>query len=555
MTKLKFDFPNGSSVYFEEGTTLFNVLESFQNDSLPLVLAKVNGKYYELTNKAFEGGFVEPVYTDVALGARVYSRTLQFVLIRAIHYLYKDLGITIEHSLSKGLFCELKNPDKSNYELKDSDIELIKSKMQELINKDIKIKKVTMAREEAIKIFNEYGLLDKANLMKQLKADNVKLYELDGVYDYFYGAMAYKTGILKTFDVMKYLSGFILRFPVEADPYNIPEFHERKKLSKIFHETETWGDILEVPDVAALNNKVTDGDINNIIRVNEALHEKKIAYIADMIYDRKDVKFVLIAGPSSSGKTTFARRLSVQLRVNGIVPIPISLDDFFVDREKTPKDENGEYDFESIYALDLELFNNVLTGLLNGKEVNLPTFNFRTGKREWLGEKISLPKNGVLVIEGIHGLNEILTKSIPKENKFKIYISALTQLNLDCHNRIATTDVRIIRRIVRDYLTRGYGGEDTLKMWPSIRRGEEKNIFVFQEEADVMFNSTLVYELCVLKKYALLELEKIEEISPVYYEALRLKSFLHFFKEVPKELVPDNSLLREFIGGSCFYKY
>ena len=289
--------------------------------------------------------------------------------------------------------------------------------------------------------------------------------------------------------------------------------------------------------------------------VSEALHEKKIAQIADMINERKETKVVLIAGPSSSGKTTFANRLSVQLRVNGHVPIPISLDDYFVDREHTPKDENGEYDFESVYSLDLELFNSNLSGLLKGEEVEIPSFNFKKGEREWVGHKLTLPSNGILLIEGIHGLNPILTSSILDKQKFKIYISALTQLNLDNHNRIATTDIRRVRRIVRDYLSRGYGAEETLKMWPSIRRGEERNIFVFQEEADVMFNSTLVYELCVLKRYALEELDKISPDSSVYLEASRLKSFLGFFKEIDKDYVPMNSILREFIGGSVFYKY
>lgn len=274
-----------------------------------------------------------------------------------------------------------------------------------------------------------------------------------------------------------------------------------------------------------------------------------------MIHDRKEVKVVLIAGPSSSGKTTFCKRLGIQLRVNGYIPIPISLDDYFVDREKTPLDEDGKPDFESLYALDLDLFNKQLNDLLQGKEVEVPKFNFRTGKREEHGEKLSLPKNGIILIEGIHGLNDMLTSTIPAENKFKVYISALTQLNLDDHNRIATTDVRKIRRIVRDFLSRGYGGEQTLMMWPSIRRGEERNIFVFQEEADIMFNSTIVYELCVLKRFALEELSKIQPSSPVYYEAKKLKTFLSFFKEVDTSLVPENSILREFIGGNCFYKY
>ncbi len=274
-----------------------------------------------------------------------------------------------------------------------------------------------------------------------------------------------------------------------------------------------------------------------------------------MISERKEVKIVLIAGPSSSGKTTFANRLAIQLRVNGHIPIPISLDDYFIDRELTPKDENGDYDFESIEALDLELFNKDLNKLLRGEEISVPTFDFKEGKRKWTGNKVSMPKNGILIVEGIHGLNDKLTQSIDSNNKFKIYISALTQLNIDNHNRISTTDVRMIRRIVRDFLSRGYSGENTLSMWASIRRGEEKNIFTFQEEADVMFNSTLVYELCVLKKYAIEELSKINDDSPVYYEALRLISFLNFFKEVDTDMVPENSILREFIGGSCFYKY
>jgi uridine kinase len=431
----------------------------------------------------------------------------------------------------------------------------IKVKMREIINKDLPIKKVEFSKKEAIEVFTKYKMEDKLRLLNSISIDTVKLYEIDGRYDYFYGSMAYSTGVLRYFDLMCYDSGFILRYPTENSPTVIPEFVEQEKLAKIFYETEQWGNILGVGDVGSLNAKVDNGDIISIIHAAEAFHEKKIAYIADMIHERKNNRLVLIAGPSSSGKTTFARRLGVQLRVNGYLPIPISLDDYFVNRERTPKDQNGEYDFESIYALDLELFNEHLEALLRGDEVELPSFNFRKGQREWNGEKIKLPDNGVLVVEGIHGLNEMLTSSIPKENKFKVYISALTQLNLDNHNRIATTDVRMIRRIVRDFLSRGYGGEQTLKMWPSIRRGEEKNIFVFQEEADVMFNSTLVYELCVLKKYALEELKKITPESPVYYEALRLISFLNFFKEVDMKAAPDNSILREFVGGSVFYKY
>jgi uridine kinase len=551
MDKLKIKIKD-KELLVEKGTVLYKIIKdnSLEGD-IPVALAKVNRNYYELLSTLEEEGEFEVIDITNTVGMKAYTRTLQFVLIKAVLDLFPQAKITIEHSLSKGIFGEIHKQTP----LCEKDIIKIKNKMKELINKDIIIKKVCFKKEDVIKIFSDYKMEDKVGLLKYVNAETIKLYELDGRYDYFYGSMIYSTGALKIFDLLYYEPGFLLRYPMQSDPLNIPKFIEHKKLSKIFYETEQWGNILDVGDVGSLNNKVESGEMIDIIRVAEALHEKKIAYIADMISERKDSKIVLIAGPSSSGKTTFARRLGIQLRVNGIIPIPISLDDYFVDRDNTPKDENGNFDFESIYALDLELFNHNLGNLLQGKEVEIPRFNFKKGSREWLGEKIKLPNNGIIIIEGIHGLNEMLTSSIPKENKFKIYISALTQLNLDNHNRISTTDVRIIRRIVRDYLSRGYGGEDTLKMWSSIKRGEEKNIFVYQENADVMFNSTLVYELCVLKQYALKELEKIDSKSLVYNEALRLKTFLHFFKDVDINLVPDNSILREFIGGSCFYKY
>lgn len=552
MGKLSLNLSNGKNIEVEKGTVLFNIFkENYKEQELPIVLAKVNEKYSEFTRGIEESGSFQIIDIRTNIGMKTYIRTLQFVLITAVLELFPEAQITIEHALSKGLFGEIHK----NSPLNISDVEAIKSKMQEIIEKDIPIKKLSVPKAEAERIFSEYKMSDKLRLLKHVNIENVKLYELNGRFDYFYGSMAYSTGVLKYFDLVYYEPGFILRYPSESKPTEIPKFIEYKKLAKIFYETEQWGNILGVGDVGSLNEKVHSGEIRNIIQVAEALHEKKIAYIADMISDRHETKLVLVAGPSSSGKTTFARRLAIQLRVNGFLPIPISLDDYFVDRDRTPKDENGEYDFESIYALDLDLFNEHLKELLKDKEVMLPTFNFKTGKREWKEEKFKLPPNGILIIEGIHGLNEMLTTSIPKENKFKVYISALTQLNLDNHNRIATTDIRIIRRMVRDYLSRGYGAEQTLKMWPSVRRGEEKNIFVFQEEADVMFNSALAYELCVLKKYALLELEKITYNSPIYYEALRLRSFLNFFKEVEMKHVPENSILREFIGGSVFYEY
>ncbi|MGG7057921.1 nucleoside kinase [Clostridium nigeriense] len=551
MSKFKINYENKEHL-IEEGITYKELLENhLKINPYDIALCKLNREYYELFKNITEDGELELITFDSSIGYKIYARTLQFIFIKATLDLFDNSVITIEHSIGDGVFGELHKEEA----LKEEDIIKIKEKMTELINKDIPIKKIKMKRREAIEIFKGYGMDDKVSLLNHVSFEYVNLYELDGRYDYFYGQMAASTGVIKAFDLMYYSPGFVLRYPKRENLNVVEEFKENRKLSQIFLETERWLSILGVGEVGSLNDKVENHELRDLIMVSEALHEKKIAQIADMINERKETKIVLIAGPSSSGKTTFANRLSVQLRVNGYVPVPISLDDYFVDREHTPKDENGEYDFESIYSLDLELFNSHLGSLLKGEEVEIPSYNFKKGEREWLGNKLKLPNNGIILIEGIHGLNPMLTSSIADKQKFKIYISALTQLNLDNHNRIATTDIRRVRRIVRDYLSRGYGAEDTLKMWPSIRRGEEKNIFVYQEEADVMFNSTLVYELCVLKKYALEELDKIDSDSPVYILATRLKSFLGFFKEIDKDYVPTNSILREFIGGSDFYKY
>lgn len=479
------------------------------------------------------------------------SRTLQFIFIKAVLDLYKDAIVTMEHSIGKWVFGEIHKKEP----LTEQEVNNIKQEMQKLIDKNYPIKRIKVKREEAIKIFQNYGMTDKVKLLQQTGFKVVTLYELDGRYDYFYGPMWESTGVIKNFDVKFYNGGFILGYPTDENLMVVNKFVEQRKLTNIFRETEKWLNILGIGEVGSLNEKISNGELIDLIMISEALHEKKIAQISDMINEKKEIKAVFVAGPSSSGKTTFANRLAIQLKVNGLNPIPISLDNYFVNREDTPRDENGEYDFESIKSIDVKFFKNQMKELFEGKEVEIPIFNFLTGYREKSGSKVKMPKNGILIIEGIHGLNPILTSSLDENNIFKIYISALTQLNLDNHNRISTADVRRVRRIVRDSLSRGKNAEETLLMWPSIKKGEEKNIFVYQEEADVMFNSTLVYELCVLKKKALEELDKVGADSSVYDEVKRLKAFLGFFDEIDKGLVPENSILREFIGGSIFYKY
>ncbi|HBJ1649519.1 nucleoside kinase [Clostridium botulinum] len=531
--------------------TFYDVLSKNIVEVKNIALCKLNGKYHELRDIISESGEIETINFNTEMGLNIYTRTLQFIFIKATLDLFPNSKIKIEHSISKGLFGEVIKEDTLN----EKDIKLIKEKMKEIIIKNVLINSIRISKDEAINIFDQYGMEDKVLLLENSNLNEVKLYELEGRYDYFYGQMAYSTGIIKAFDLIYYESGFILRSPEKENLNELPQYKEERKLRNIFLETEKWLSILDIGEVGTLNEKLSSNEAQSLILTSEALHEKKIANIADQIVNKKDVKIVLIAGPSSSGKTTFANRLAIQLKVNGFIPQSLSLDDYFVERVNTPRDENGEYDYESIYALDLELINKSLTALMNGEVVDIPTYNFFTGKREWNGNKIKLHENGVLILEGIHGLNPILTSDVDQNKIFKVYISALTQLNLDNHNRIPTTDVRKVRRIVRDSLSRGHDAEATLKMWPSVKKGEKNNIFVYQDQADVMFNSTLVYELGLLKLHALKELNKVKEDSPVYAEAARLKSILNFFKEVDSCYVPMNSILREFIGGSCFYEY
>lgn len=511
-----------------------------------ITLGVIDNKLRELSysvNKDCEIKFLD---TNNADGSRVYFRTMSFVFIIACKELFDNCRVTIEHSLSNGMYCEVHK----DTPLSEKDIEDIKEKMTEIINGNCEIEKITTTRDEAISLFESYNMIEKAELLKYKEYEDVKIYKCRGYIDHFYGYMLPFTGNIKTFDVKLYNKGVIVLGPSEENK-NVPtQLTPQPKLSNIYHEAEQWSKLLGVDKVITLNKIIEDNEYPDVIRTVEALHEKKLSQIADIVKE-KGKRVILIAAPSSSGKTSFAHRLSIHLRVNNLKPVSISLDDYFVDREDTPLDEFGNYDFESIYAIDLDRFNSDLKRLLNGEEISLPKFNFKTGKREETNKKLKISDNQPIILEGIHGLNPMLTSSIPDEDKFKIYISALTQINLDDHNRIPTTDLRLIRRMVRDYNFRGYSAQKTISQWNSVRRGEKKNIFPYQEEADIIFNSACVYELSVLKTYAKPLLEAITKEDPTYIEANRLLKFLQYFVELEDVSdIPSISILREFIGGS-----
>ncbi len=513
-----------------------------------IVAARVNNKLRELTYHLDEDAEVSFVNVTSLDGVRIYQRSLSFVFIRAAMELFKDLHVRVEHSLSGGLFCEFDYDKK----LSPEDLAKIKVRMQEIVDADEPFYKEAVPKSEAIEIFDKFNMKSKIHLLKYRNYETINLYTCGWLRNYFYGYMVPSTGYLKVFDLVPYDNGVILRHPTKANPNSLSKFEEHPKLAQIFKEAERWGEIIGVDYVAKLNDRIAAGQHFNVIKIAEALHEKKVAQTADMISE-SGKRLVLIAGPSSSGKTTFANRLMIQLQVNGLRPVTVSTDDYFVDRDKTPVDEDGNFDFESVDAVDTEQFNKDLAKLLSGEEVELPTFNFQTGEREYNGHKMIIQPDQPIIIEGIHGLNEKLTAAIPKKDKFKIYISALTQLNIDDHNRIPTTDIRLLRRIVRDNRYRGHNAQKTIDMWPSVRRGESRNIFPFQEDADVMFNSALMYELAVLKKHAEPLLEAIGSDEPESVEAKRLLKFLSYFESIENDnLIPYSSILKEFIGGSGF---
>jgi uridine kinase len=492
---------------------------------------------------------IETVKINSELGNRIYRRSLYLVMAKAVYGLFSDSVLKIEISISNGIYCELEN--KSS--LSKADLNRIKERMQEIITADHKIKKHKLNKKEVLEIIKDENCSFRSELIKQQDRDYYTLYELDGYYDYFYYNMVPSTSYLREFDLHLRIPGFVLLFPKFFSSKKVPKFIEQPKLANIFLEYERLGKILGVNNVVELNQVVENKEYNELIRIAEALHEKKIAEIADKIKSGMPRnKIILIAGPTSSGKTTFTHRLSTQLKINGLRPVQISVDDYFVDRKNTPLDKNGDPDFESIDAINLELFNDHLLKLIQGEEIELPKFNFNKGFRGKSGKYLKLEEDQPILIEGIHGLNDKMTEVIPQDLKFKIYISALTQLNIDCHNRIPTTDTRLIRRIVRDNQYRGLSAAATLNLWQSVRKGEEKNIFPYQENADVMFNSALIYELSVLKNYVEPLLKQIDRTNKNYYQAQRLLEILSNFKAIPDSEVPFTSILREFTGMSVF---
>lgn len=537
---------------YGDGTILAQIAQDFQDKyDAQIVLAIKDGKLTELFREITGPCKIEFITMRTAPGIETYKRSATLIMMKA----FTDVvgvenieKIKVEYSISKGYYCTVDG----NVEITQQLLDSVKTEMKKIVSEDIAINKRTVSVDSAKALFRRRKMYDKEKLFKFRRASKVNIYNLKGFEDYYYGYMVPTTKYIKWFDLYKYDDGFVLQLPTKDNPSSLEEFNPQNKLFNVLKESSKWGEMLDIPNVGALNEQISAGKMNDIILVQEALQEKKIAEIATQIAQNKDKKFIMIAGPSSSGKTSFSHRLSIQLRANGLNPHPIGVDDYFVERENTPKDENGNYNYEILEALDVELFNENMTDLSNGKIVKMPTYNFITGKREFKGNTLQLGSDDILVIEGIHGLNDRLSYSLDSESKFKIYISALTQLNVDEHNRIPTTDGRLIRRMVRDARTRGTSAKDTIARWQSVRNGEENHIFPYQEQADVMFNSALIYELAVLKQYAEPLLFGIPNDVPEYLEAKRLLKFLDYFLGVDSKNIPNNSLLREFIGGSCF---
>ena len=540
---------NGKILTVPIGSTLEEIYEQFGIEmTYGPVSAKVNNKVEGMHYRVYNRKDVEFLDLTTSSGLRTYTRTLFFVLCKAVSELYPGGHVIIDIPVSNGYFCDLQ----IGREVSAFDVDSIKKRMKEIIDAKMPVKRKERTTEEAIKLFRERGAESKVKLMESLGRLYTIFYEIDGYYDYFYGTLLTNTSKLHLFDLVKYYDGMLLRIPSISDPGQIGELVRQDKMFEIFKEHHRWQEILNLRTIGDLNEAVAKGMTASLINVSEALQENKIVRIAQQIAEKKTVKMVLIAGPSSSGKTTTCKRLSIQLLANGLRPIGISLDDYFVDRENTPKDEKGDYNFESLYALNIPMLNEQLNALLAGKEVELPKYNFQTGKSEKSGRMLQLKGNEVLVVEGIHALNPELTAQVPEEQKYRVYASALTTLLIDDHNYIPTTDNRLLRRIVRDFKYRGVNAQETIRRWPSVRAGENKWIFPYQENADAMFNSAMLFELAAIKQQAEPLLEQVPENSNEYSEAYRLLKFLKYINPIPYQQVPSTSLLREFLGGSSF---
>lgn len=541
----------GQTLNIKDGTTYLELAKNFQKKyDHDIVLVLENNKMRELFRKVKDGAAVTFLTTGQIDGYNTYRRSATLLLLKAIYDVEgmdAVRGMKVEFSAGEGYYVSSRKMP-----VNEETLARIENRMKELVSQNLPIEKRSIPVEEAIEHFTRHGMIDKARLFRFRRSSSVNVYLLDGFEDYYYGYMVPSTGYLKYFKLIPYDEGFVLEFPPRKTPETFGPFREQPKVFQTLKNSTKWGEILNVGTVGALNEQISEGNVGNIILAQEAIMEKGLGDIAAEIASRPDKKLIMIAGPSSSGKTTFSHRLSIQLMAHGLKPHPIAVDNYFVERMDTPKDENGQYNFECLEAMDIELFNQQMSALLRGEKVFMPTFNFVTGMKEYKGNSLKLGPEDVLVIEGIHCLNDALSYSLPAENKFKIYVSALTQMNIDEHNRIPTTDGRLLRRMVRDARTRGASAQKTISMWPSVRRGEDENIFPYQESADVVFNSALIYELAVLKQYAEPLLFGIRPEDPEYLEAKRLLKFLNYFQGIDSNLIPGNSILREFIGGSFF---
>ena len=545
---MKLVYKGDTKVEMGEHKKIVDIFKNeIENSKEEIIACKCNNKVRSLNYEPEEGEKVEFLDVSTADGMRIYVRGLLLIMSKAFNKLYPDALLTVNYQLSNATFCQIDNMKTTEEMIKN-----VSDEMKKIIDANYDINKVVMTKEEAKKFYDKEQTIRGKLQLDNKDKDTVSLYFCEDYYNYFYGVMPISTGYTKIFDLKVYNNGFLIRYPSRKNPNKLEEYKENKKLLNTLQEYEDIHRVLGINTIYKLNKEILNGNEKELILLAEALHEKKISDIADKIVNKNDIKVVLIAGPSSSGKTTFAKRLGLQLRLNGLKPVTISVDNYFVERTETPLDENGNYNFECLEAIDLKLFNHDLIELLKGNEILMPTFNFKTGHKEYTGETMKLGKDEILVIEGIHCLNDELTSAIPRENKYKIYISNLTVLNIDYFNRISTTDSRLIRRIVRDYKFRSYNAIHTLQIWNSVNRGEEQYIYPFQEEADSMFNTSLIYEFCVLKKFAVPLLESINSSYAEYSEARRLLEFLKYFETIDIENVPKNSLLREFIGESIF---